>query len=228
MLRLCFLKLQVFLFLLSLLARPFCAAAENSPPLIFATTAAHLYARQEKGSEIITSLAKGEELLLLGQALSTTLWYMVKTPMGVIGWVQSADVSAVSSPDDPAAMGPDLTIFRSAPVPAVVYDQSGVIAHPGYSSPIAPEEQKANGKNIDVQRKEGRSNVSSQVIIDQNVRNLGQCVARADAADQTRWNKTCAMEGKPRGCALLAPVAVDLDQSHRAAIDECYKHFPEH
>ena len=80
---------------------------------------------------------------------------------------------------------------------------------------MTPEEQKAAGKNIDFQRIESRANGPYQVI-GPEVRNFAQCVAQADAADQTRWTKTCAIQGKPRGCALLAPVAAGLDQAHRA------------
>jgi hypothetical protein len=231
MLRFCFLRLQTFLFLLSLLAPPFCSAAESSPTRIVTTVVAHLYAHQEKDSEIITNLEKGEELLPVGQAIGTSLWYMVKTLKGAIGWVQSVDVSSVGSPEDPMTIGPSLTILGSQPVPAGAYDQSGMITRyqgpGGHPGPMTPEEQKAAGKNTDLQRIESRSNGPYQVI-GQEVRNLIQCVAQADAADQTRWNKQCAIQGKLRGCALLAPVAVDLDQAHRASIDECYKRFPEH
>ena len=232
-LRFCFLRLQTFLFLLSLLAPPFCSAAESSPTLMVTTMVAHLYARQEKDSEIITNLEKGEELLPVGQAIGTSLWYMVETLKGAIGWVQSVDVSSVSSPEDPMTIVPGLTILGSQPVPAGAYDQPGMITQPGYQGPgghpgpMTPEEQKAASKNIDLQRIESRSNGPYQ-IIGQDVRNLAQCVTQADAADQTRWNKECAIQRKPRGCALLAPVAVDLDQAHRASIDECYKRFPEH
>jgi hypothetical protein len=196
--------------------------------------AAHLYARQEKESEVITGLAKGEELLLLGQALGISLWYMVKTPKGAIGWVQSAVVSGVSSTEDPMTMELDPSIFRSQPILSAVDDQSGVITQAGYQDPgghlgpLTSEEQKATDDNIDVQRKESRSSSPYQVIIEPNIRNLAACVAQADAADQARWNKTCALQGEPRGCALRAPVAVDLDQARRAYIDACYKRFPEH
>jgi len=194
---------------------------------------AYLYARQEKDSEIITNLEKGEELLPVGQVIGTGLWYMVKTPKGATGWVQSADVSGVSLLEDPMTIGPGLTTPGSQPVPAGAYDQPGMITQPGYQGPgghpgpMIPEEQKAAGKNIDLERIESRSNGSYQVI-GQEVRNLAQCVAQADAADQTRWNKTCAIEGKPKGCALRAPVAAGLDQAHRAYIDECYQRYPEH
>ena len=194
---------------------------------------AHLYAGQNKESEIITNLEKGEELLPVGQVIGTGLWYMVKTPKGAIGWVQFADVSVVSLPNDPMTIGPGLTIPGSQPVPAGAYDQPGVITQPGYKGPgghpglMTPEEQIAADKNIDLQRIESRSNGPYQVI-GQEGRNLAQCVAQADAADQTSWNKACAIQGKPRGCALLAPIAPDLDQAHRAYIDECYKRYPDH
>ena len=172
-------------------------------------------------------------MLPVGQAIGAGLWYMVKTPKGAIGWVQSADVSGVSLPEDPMTIGPGLTIPGSQPVPAGAYDQPGMITQPGYQGPgghpgpMTPEEQKAAGKNIDLQRIESRANGPYQVI-GPEVRNFAQCVAQADAADQTRWTKTCAIQGKPRGCALLAPVAAGLDQAHRAYIDECYKRYPEH
>jgi hypothetical protein len=230
MLGFCFLRLQTFLFLLSLLAPPFCSAAESSPTLIVTTVVAHLYARQEKDSEIITDLEKGEELQPVGQDIGTGLWYMVKTLKGAIGWVQSADVSCVSLLEDPMTIGPGLTIPGSLPIPA---DQPGVISQPGYQNPgvypgpMTPEEQQAAGKNIDLQRIESGSNGPYRVI-GPEVKNFAQCVAQADAADQTRWNKMCAIQGKPRGCALLAPVAAGLDQAYRAYIAECYKRYPEH
>jgi hypothetical protein len=175
-----FLRLQMFLFLLSLLASPFCSAAESSPTLIVTTMVAYLYARQENESEIITNLEKGEELLPVGQVIGTGLWYMVKTSKGAIGWVQSADVSGVSLPEDPMTIG--LTVPGSQPVPAGAYDQPGMITEPGYQGPgghpgpMTPEEQEAAGKNIDLERIESRSNGPYQVI-GQEVRNLAQCVA---------------------------------------------------
>lgn len=233
MLRLCFLRLQTFLFLLILLAPVFCSAAEDSPTLIVTTMVAHLYAHQEKESEIITNLEKGEELLPVGQAIGNGLWYMVKTPKGAIGWVQSADLIGVSLPEDVITIGPGLIIAGNHPVPAGTHDRPGVIIQPGYQGPgehpgaMTPEEQKAAGKNIDLQRIESGSNGPYQVI-GPEVRNFTQCLAQADAADQTHWNKACAIQGKPRGCALLAPVAAGLDQAHQSYIDECSKRFPEH
>ena len=231
--RFCLLRLKTFLFLLIILAPPFCAAAESSPTLIVTATDAHLYAHQEKDSEIITNLEKGEELQAVAQAFGTDLWYMVKTLKGAIGWVQSADVAGSSLPEDPMTIGPALTNPGSQRVATVAYDQPGVITQPGYQGqdehrgPMTAEEQRVAGKNIDLQKIESRSNGPYQVI-GQEVKNLAQCVAQADAADQISWNKTCAIQGKPRGCALLAPVAADLDRAHRAYIDECYKRYPEH
>src|SRR5262245_39806853 len=153
------LRVQAFLFLLILLAPPFCSAAESPPALTVTAMGAHLYARQDKESAII-NLEKGEELLPVGQAIGTGLWYMVKTRKGAIGWVQSADVSVVSLPEDPTT-----TIPGSRPVPAGAYGQPGMINQPdyqgssGHRGPMTPEEQEAAGKNIDRQRIESRSNV---------------------------------------------------------------------
>ena len=154
------LRVKAFLFLLILLAPPFCSAAESPPALTVTAMGAHLYARQDKESEMITNLEKGEQLLPVGQTIGTGLWYMVKTPKGAIGWVQSADVSGISLPEDPMT-----TIPGSRPVPAGAYDQPGMINQPGYQGPgghrgpLTPEEQEAAGKNIDRQRIESRSNV---------------------------------------------------------------------
>ena len=154
------LRVQAFLFLLILLAPPFCSSAESPPALTVTAMGAHLYARQDKESEMIINLEKGEELLPVGQAIGTGLWYMVKTRKGAIGWVQSADVSVVSLPEDPM-----ITIPGSRPVPAGAYDQPGMINQPdyqgssGHRGPMTPEEQEAAGKNIDRQRIESRSTV---------------------------------------------------------------------
>src|SRR5262245_36114945 len=69
------LRVQAFLFLLILLAPPFCSSAESPPALTVTAMGAHLYARQDKESEMITNLEKGEELLPVGQAIGTGLWY---------------------------------------------------------------------------------------------------------------------------------------------------------
>src|SRR5262249_6725787 len=150
------LRVQAFLFLVILFAPPFCSAAESPPVLTVTAMGAHLYARQDKESEMITNLEKGEQLLPVGQTIGTGLWYMVKTPKGAIGWVQSADVSGISLPEDPMT-----TIPGSRPI-AGAYDQPGMINQPGYQGPggqrgpLTPEEQEAAGKNIDRQRIESR------------------------------------------------------------------------
>src|SRR5262245_8897717 len=154
------LRVQAFLFLLILLAPPFCSSAESPPALTVTAMGAHLYARQDKESEMITNLEKGEELLPVGQAIGTGLWYMVKTRKGAIGWVQSADVSVVSLPEDPM-----ITIPGSRPVPAAAYDQPGMINQPDYQGSsghrghMTPEEQQAAGKKNDRHRIQCRSTV---------------------------------------------------------------------
>src|SRR5215510_12273691 len=90
------LRVQAFLFLLILLAPPFCSAAESPPALTVTAMGAHLYARQDKESEMIINLEKGEELLPFGQGTGTCLSYMFQTRKGAVGSVQSADVSVVT------------------------------------------------------------------------------------------------------------------------------------
>jgi len=67
----------------------------GSPPMFTVTVmGAHLYARQDKESEIVANLEKEEQLIPVAYATGTASWYMVKTQKGTIGWVQSVDVRA--------------------------------------------------------------------------------------------------------------------------------------
>lgn len=62
--------------------------------LIVASKDAALFPRQDAETEKITSLAQGEILIPLLQAVGGNDWYMVKTQKGLIGWVKSSDVRA--------------------------------------------------------------------------------------------------------------------------------------
>jgi len=53
------------------------------------------------------------------------------------------------------------------------------------------------------------------------------CLAQADANYRANWDKTCAAQGRPAGCTLLASVVANLDQNHRAARDECFRLYPQ-
>jgi hypothetical protein len=90
----------MFLLLLVFFVPSLCFAAEAAPTLTVTAADAHLYARQDQESEVIAVLERGEELIPLAQAIGIGLWYMVKTPKGAIGWVQSADVKAVNRSEE--------------------------------------------------------------------------------------------------------------------------------
>ncbi len=60
--------------------------------LIVASKQAVLFPRQDDEAEKITSLAQGEILVPMLQAVGGNDWYMVKTQKGLIGWVKSSDV----------------------------------------------------------------------------------------------------------------------------------------
>lgn len=74
--------------------------AESSPTLTVTTTEAVLYVRQDVESKVVATLEKGEVLKPLAQGVGIATWYMVKTPKGQIGWVQSADVSSSNRTDE--------------------------------------------------------------------------------------------------------------------------------
>jgi hypothetical protein len=55
---------------------------------------------------------------------------------------------------------------------------------------------------------------------------LNQCWAHTYATYINNWNQTCAVQGRPQGCTLIAPVVANLEQNHKAARDECYRLYP--
>src|SRR4029077_2842774 len=71
----------------------FCRAAEVTRALTVRESGAALYSQQEVESDKITTLQKGETLILLAEAVGRQTWYMVQTQQGLSGWVRAADVS---------------------------------------------------------------------------------------------------------------------------------------
>jgi hypothetical protein len=55
---------------------------------------------------------------------------------------------------------------------------------------------------------------------------LGQCLRQAHDTYLNHWNYTCAVQGRPQGCTLFAPVVANLEQNNRAARDECFRVYP--
>ena len=68
--------------------------AADAPALTAREPGTPLYARQDRDSEPILRLSKGEPLTLIADSVSTEGWYLVRTKQGQTGWVRAADVGA--------------------------------------------------------------------------------------------------------------------------------------
>jgi hypothetical protein len=55
---------------------------------------AGLFPRQDEESKKIAQLDKGESLVPMVRSEGGSEWYMVKTPIGLVGWVKSSDVGS--------------------------------------------------------------------------------------------------------------------------------------
>jgi peroxiredoxin len=52
-----------------------------------------LHVQQDRQSELIAKLARGEDLVLLGKASGAgEVWYMIKAKSGAVGWIKASDV----------------------------------------------------------------------------------------------------------------------------------------
>lgn len=71
-------------------------AADAPAALIVRDAGTPLYARQDRETEPIMRLQKGETLTPMAESVEQEIWYMVRTKQGQIGWVRAADI-AVSS-----------------------------------------------------------------------------------------------------------------------------------
>ena len=68
--------------------------AAAAPALTAREPGTPLYARQDRESEPIIRLPKGEALTPLAESVGQEIWYMVRTKQGQTGWVRAADVGA--------------------------------------------------------------------------------------------------------------------------------------
>jgi hypothetical protein len=68
--------------------------AAAAPELTAREVGTPLYAQQDRESEPILRLSKGEVLTPIAESLGSELWYMVRTKQGQTGWVRAADVGA--------------------------------------------------------------------------------------------------------------------------------------
>ncbi|HET9916462.1 MAG TPA: SH3 domain-containing protein [Candidatus Binatia bacterium] len=83
----------LFCCMLFLAASPSLRAAA-APALTAREPGTPLYARQDRESEPILRLPKGEALTPLAESLGSEIWYLVRTTQGQTGWVRAADVGA--------------------------------------------------------------------------------------------------------------------------------------
>jgi hypothetical protein len=71
-------------------------AAQGSGTLSVRNAGTPLYARQDRESEPISQLQRGEALTPMAESVADEVWYMVRTQRGQIGWVRAVDVSVSS------------------------------------------------------------------------------------------------------------------------------------
>jgi hypothetical protein len=87
--------LSCMFFLVCMVPGPARAAAADAAPVLTAReTGVALYARQDAETDRIATLAKGDILVPLVEAVGAETWYMVRTKQGLVGWVRAADIVA--------------------------------------------------------------------------------------------------------------------------------------
>jgi peroxiredoxin len=74
------------------------APAEPLPAALRVKTQdSSLHSQQDKQSELIAKLARGEDLVLLGKASGAgEVWYMIKAKGGAVGWIKASDVEGAT------------------------------------------------------------------------------------------------------------------------------------
>lgn len=74
--------------------------ADPAPALTARETGVALYARQDPETDRIATLEKGEPLVPIVEAIGAETWYMVRTKLGLVGWVRASDVVSTSETRD--------------------------------------------------------------------------------------------------------------------------------
>jgi hypothetical protein len=89
------LRFIALIFSIFLLLHPALQAdGATAPSLTARATGVALYPRQDATTDRIATLAEGEALFPLMEAIGVEVWYMVRTQRGLVGWVRAADVVA--------------------------------------------------------------------------------------------------------------------------------------
>ena len=68
-------------------------AADSSATLTVRNSGTPLYAQQDRETEPIMQLQKGDVLTPMAESVGQEVWYMVRTKQGQIGWVRAADIT---------------------------------------------------------------------------------------------------------------------------------------
>jgi uncharacterized protein YgiM (DUF1202 family) len=89
------LRLRITLICFLLLLAPFAKllAADSAAALTVRDSGTPLYGRQDRDSDPIGQLQKGEVLTPMAESVGQEIWYMVRTKQGQIGWVPAADIT---------------------------------------------------------------------------------------------------------------------------------------
>jgi len=68
-------------------------AADSAAALTVRDSGTSLFPRQDRESEPIAKLQKGEVLTPMAESVGEEVWYMVRTKQGQVGWVRAADIA---------------------------------------------------------------------------------------------------------------------------------------
>ena len=75
-------------------------AADSAAALTVRDSGTPLYGQQDRESEPIGKLSKGEVLTPMAESVGQEIWYMVRTKQGQIGWVRAADIAVSTQVKD--------------------------------------------------------------------------------------------------------------------------------
>jgi len=71
-------------------------AADSPAALTVRDSGTPLYAQQDRETEPIMRLEKGESLTPMAESVGQEMWYMVRTKQGQVGWVRGADITVTT------------------------------------------------------------------------------------------------------------------------------------
>ena len=75
-------------------------AADSPATLTVRDSGTPLYAQQDRETEPIMRLEKGESLTPMAESVGKEVWYMVRTKQGQVGWVRGADITVSTQVKD--------------------------------------------------------------------------------------------------------------------------------